>query len=165
MVSLKKEEIIILSITGLLLIISILMIKNFIIPLFFTLFLVFILNPVYKKLNKIIRNDSITSLIITILILLFLIFPIIFGIIELSKEITNIEISNFNSTLINLNNLIQNNFNYNINLIEQYNLILIKSKDLITSIVFKLPEIIFDIFIILFFYYYFSKTTEGKFIL
>ncbi len=157
MININKEEFFLIGISALFVILALFVIQPFIIPLIFTLLLAYILNPIYRKLLRKIKNKELTSAIFTIIIFLLIIIPITLISLNLIKELNQIDDTQIVSSLELLSNQISNNYNVNVNFVNQYNVLFEQANIAIQSIFYKIPEFIFQIFIILFFYYYFSK--------
>ncbi len=157
MLAIKKIDILILVITFFLFILSFVIIKSFVIPLLFTILLVYILNPIYKKLIKKLKNHALTSLIIISTFILLFVSPIVFTVITLSSDFSNFENPNFIKKLDNLNEKINNKYKINLDLKQQFKTAIDKVNKVFNSMLLKVPEFFFNIFIIIFFYYYFSK--------
>lgn len=159
----KKEDLVIFGFMILLLVVSLIMIRNFIVPLMFTLLLVYILSPFHKYVNKnIFHSQNMTSMFIAILILILLILPITYSMLQLTNEINSLNDDKILGSLNNLELILDNNFNLKLSLAEQYNLIIDRIQIIIKDIIYLVPKIMFDIFIILFFYYYFSKNYDKE---
>lgn len=159
----KKDDLVILGFIILFFVICLIMIRNFIVPLVFTLLLVYILNPLHKYINKnIFQSENLSSIFILILILILLILPVTYSMIELTNEINSLNDNEILDSLNNLELFLYNKFNLNLNLIEEFNLVIDKVQIIIKDIIYLVPKIIFDIFIILFFYYYFSKNYDKE---
>ncbi len=157
MFKIEKENIFIMILAIILLIIVFAIIKNFLVPLIFTFILTYILNPLYKKALKYLKSQEITSLIFSFLILFLILIPLFLMILNLTKEINNIDTNLFTDNLNLINDKIKTNYDINLNLVDQYKLIYSKIKEELHNFFFKLPSYLFQIFLIVFFYYYFSK--------
>lgn len=163
MLSFKKEDIVILTFICVSFVLSLFIIESFIIPLMFTLILVYILNPMYKYINKkVFHSKALTSLFLTTLILLVFIIPTIYGILEINNQIGNLDNNQMIASLNKLDLILQNNLDLNLNIVLQYDLFSSKIKENIKDIIYLVPKFIFQIFIILFFYYYFSKNCDKE---
>ncbi len=165
MLEFKKEDNIIFFMIGLLFIISVFIIKSFIIILMFTFILVYILNPIYKKLKKILKLHLFASLFIILTFLLIFILPISYAIIELSNEINVMDQGLVTENLNFLNEKVNQLLNINVDFTKQYFFFIEEFNIFIQNLIFKVPVFVFDIFLIVFFYYYFSKehSRETKF--
>lgn len=149
----KIENIILLILVAILSIISIFIIKSFILPLFFALVLVYISNPIYKKVLKAIKSHFITATIMILLFLLLFLIPLSYSIINLSEDINSIDSQKVKFFFDEINT----KFDTNINFFDIYSYNILKIKNISTDLMLNIPELIFQIFIIVFAYYYFSK--------
>lgn len=139
-------------------ILSIFIIQDFIIPLIFTGILVYMYHPLYLKINKKIKNHFITSFLSIILVLTLIVVPIVFTFLEVSGEFSNVDNDKITGALETVNNLIYDKYNFNLNLVYEYNLAIEKGNIYIKQMIFEgLPQFVFNLFIIIFFFYYFLK--------
>jgi predicted PurR-regulated permease PerM len=163
MITIRKKTFYNLLLVLVLGIISLLIIKSFIIPLIFTGILVYLFHPAYKKLIKIFRNHALTSLIMIIIILLIVIVPLTLIITEVSSEISTLEGIDIDESLNVASININERFNTNLNLTSQYHEVLgIVNNELSDLFYKKLPSFVFNVFVIVFFFYYFLKNYERE---
>ncbi len=137
--------------------ISYFIIRSFIIPLLFTFLLVYILYPLYSRLKKYTKTHTLTSLIIIFSFLILFLIPFFMLFVQISTEVLSIDSQKVESSLLHANNYFKENFNLNVNFLDEYNLFLSKSQEFVTDLVLQVPEFLFQIFLIVFFYYYFSR--------
>ncbi len=149
----KKENFYLFILIGFFAILSIYIIKSFILPLFFALVLVYISNPLYKKFLKFFRYHFIAAILMIILFLLLFLIPIGYGIFNLSNSINSID----NEKVQYFFNGINTKLNTNINFFEIYEFNILKIKIITSNLILNIAQLIFQIFIICFSYYYFSK--------
>lgn len=162
MINLNKEDFFLMGISAILMIIAIFVIQSFIIPLLFTMVLAYILNPLYRKVLRVVKNKALTSAIFIVIILLLIVVPITLISLNLIHEITQTDDTKIINSLGILSNEIKINYNVNINFQSQYNIFLDKLTLYLQSFLFKIPEFLFQIFLVLFFYYYFSKDYNSE---
>lgn len=157
MFKLTTKEIIKYSIIFFLVIVSIFIIKSFLIPLLFTVVMAFILNPIYQKIKDKVRSHIITFSIITIILLVIVIAPLTIASISFSKEATNLEDTSLESNLIKFDNFINGKMGINVNMETKYNKFSSSLDVYIEELILKIPIFLFNLFLIFFFYYYISK--------
>ncbi|MDA3855604.1 MAG: AI-2E family transporter [Candidatus Woesearchaeota archaeon] len=163
MYKIKKESVYLIILILFLSLISFFIIKKFIIPLLFTGILVYLFQPVYKKLHKIFRSDFLTSIIVSLIILGLIFVPMTLLIWEVSQEISIFENSKFENSLDDISNNINLKYNQNLNLTQEYRDVLSNSKTYFRESLYDtVIEFIFNIFIIIFFFYYFIKNYEKE---
>ncbi len=163
MLKLKKESLYLLGLVIFLAIISALIIRNFIVPLIFTAILVYLFHPVHKKLLKVFKSHLLTSLISVFIILTLLIVPTVLTLWEVSKEIKVLENQNIEQSLDSASTYINNEYQLNLNLTKEYKAMIGEVKIQIrTLFINKIPEFIFNVFIVIFFFYYFLKNYDKE---
>ncbi len=139
------------------LIISYFIVESFIVPLLFTLLLVYILHPLYLKLKKHIKSHTITSLIIILLFLLIILIPFFMMFIQLSTEVLALDTEKVEQSLSNANIYFLEKYNLEVDFVAEYELFLNRFQEIITGVVLQIPQFLFQIFLIIFFFYYFSR--------
>lgn len=157
MIQLKKEDFNIIFVLIVLLIVSFFIIRSFIVPILFTFLLVYVLNPLYIKVKKVLRYHILTSLVVIIFFLVLFIGPLIYTTIQLSKEINTLDKDSIEEKLGVVSERIKLEFGIETYLPSKYDLFIEKVDTVLENIFFKVPEFIFNLFLIIFFYYYFSK--------
>jgi len=142
----------------LIIILSIYLIKSYIVTIVGATLLAYIFYPLYKLLKKTIKNSSLASLLTTILIILIIIIPIIFAANALVGEsilffqktkdidLSNIEekISEYTSDKLEISEYVQDSLN-------KFSLYIAKET---SDFLFSLPKKILHLFILLFLMYY-----------
>ena len=165
-------------------ILALFIIKPIIMPIIFGLLLAYIFSPVYKRIQKIVKNRSLAAFLLVLSLTLIVIIPIMYFVpaivnqafevyviiqnLNLTEIINNIVETDLASTLaINLDNIIGQTFSVFLN---QFKALLL-----------NLPSLIFQFAVFLFTFYFatrdakelrnyisslspFSKTTETKFL-
>jgi len=127
-------------------VLTFLIVKSFISSFLTSIVLAYLLFPLYNKLNKYIKNKSISAAIMLILLILIIIIPTFFFINALVKE--SLLIYNYvKSGELNLDSSIYNALNK----IFQYFL------NEFSLIVINIPKFLVNVFITLFLFYYFLK--------
>ena len=157
MLQIKKEEMFLFILALIVFIIAVLIIKSFIIPLLFSMILVYILNPLYTRIRSILRFHSLTAFVVITLFLTISLAPIIYTSIQMSKQINSFETGVVDQKLLLINDKIKDKFAISLALDESYHSFIDNFRTYLESFVYKLPQILFNIFIIVFFYYYFSR--------
>jgi predicted PurR-regulated permease PerM len=157
MIDINKKDIVMISAFFSLLVVSLFVIQILIVPLIFSLILVYLLNPIYSRLKKIFKFHFVTSLSVVFLFFLVTVFPIFLVSAEMSKEVYLFETDALDSSLISLQQGIFSFTGIEVDLNSRYDLIMEKTRLYVENLVFKLPEFLFNLFLITFFFYYFSK--------
>lgn len=159
----KKTNIYLIAFTVVIAIIALFIIKNFIIPIIFTAILVYLFNPMYKKLKKILKSHIISSFLTIILILIIIITPLSLTIWNVNKEFNNIQDIEITTTLEKYSTQINEKFNTNLDLTQNYNSLIANSKTYLNEVIIKsFPIFLFNLFIIMFLLYYFQKNYEEE---
>lgn len=140
-----------------LLFISIFIIQSFLTAIVFTFLLVYILNPIYSKAKKIFRYQGLTSIIIILTFILLFLVPLAYTTVQLSKDLNNIDKNLVTSKLAFISKNIENKIGVNPNLGKRFDETIDKITLLFEQTVIKIPEFVFNLFIIIFFYFYFSR--------
>jgi len=132
------------------LLLSFFVVKELIIPILLSIILAYFFYPVYRFLNRYIKNRSICSLVMILILLLIVAIPLIFIIPVLVKESLSIYnyLSNLNIT--NLNPLIMEGINKGV----------LSFVGSISKFILTVPSILINLFITLFILYYLFKDGE-----
>ncbi len=128
------------------------LLKPYFIAILWALFLTYLLYPIYKRLNKYIKNETLTSSIMTILIALVVLIPVYLIVSIMLRESFDIYSYIRTSDLINLL------ANYNVNVAPYINKAIENvttfSLEVITQFIISVPKKILELFIILFLSFY-----------
>lgn len=151
--SIKKENIALLVLIVIFSIISLFIIKSFILPLFFALILAYISNPVYQKVLKYVKYHFLAAILMILIFTLLFLIPLCYSIINLSEDINSIDTKYVKKFFDDVNAKL----NTHINFFDIYSVQILKIKNIASDIILNIPELVFQIFIIGFAYYYFSK--------
>jgi predicted PurR-regulated permease PerM len=158
MKEIKDKNFYVFFIILILAIISLLIIKSFILPLVFTGILVYLFHPIYKIFIKVFKNHFITSILMILIIIVVIIIPFLLIISEISNEISTLDEINMTASFSQGSKYINDKFSLNINLESEYQSFISKIQKEISIFIYqKLPYFLFNIFIIIFFFYYFLK--------
>lgn len=163
MEKIKNETIFFASILLILSLISFFILKKFIIVVFFTVILVYVLKPFHIFLKNICKSQILTSVIVMLLFLLSIFLPIAYAFLEFSQEIKDIDTDILENRIADFSIYLNQNFAININLVKEFNAFKQGLSSNIESLIYLLPEIILELFIIVFLYYYFSKERNTEF--
>jgi len=130
-------------------ILAFLIVKSFVTSLLTSIVLSYLIYPIYKRLNKYVKNNSISALIMVILLIIILVIPTFFIINSIFKE--SLLIYNYiKSFELSLDPSISNALNK----ATQY--IVTEASNLVISI----PKFILHAFITMFLFYYFLRDGE-----
>ncbi|MCA9460438.1 MAG: AI-2E family transporter, partial [Nanoarchaeota archaeon] len=157
MINIRKEEYFTYITLLVLTILAFFIIKSFIIPLIFSFILVYLFNPVYKRIFNLFKTHTLSSLVIIFAFLIVFILPISIIVVEFSSQISSIDNAKISENLIIFSSIINSKLSSDIDLNIVYNNFLADFDSYTTEILFKIPFFIFHIFIVVFFYYYFSR--------
>ncbi|MFW5704571.1 MAG: AI-2E family transporter [Nanoarchaeota archaeon] len=157
MIQIKKGDIVLLGIAFILMILSFFIIESFILPLAFTVVLVYILNPLYVRWKKVLRFHFLTSVTLVLFAILIFLIPISYSVVGLANELNSINETQVYEKLASVSDSIEQGLGVDINLISTYNRFISGLRDILSIIFAQLPELAFELFLIVFFYYYFSK--------
>ncbi|MFW6286214.1 MAG: AI-2E family transporter [Nanoarchaeota archaeon] len=158
MKEIKDKSFYVLIIVLVLAIISLFIIKSFILPLVFTGLLVYLFHPVYKIFIKVFKNHFITSIFMILVIIAVIIIPFLLIVSEISNELSTLDDINMTASLNYGSEYLNEKFHLNINLENEYQSFISKLQQDISIFIYqKLPYFLFNIFIIIFFFYYFLK--------
>jgi len=128
------------------------LLKPYFIAILWALFLTYLFYPVYKRLKKYIKNETLTSAIVTILIALVILIPVYLIVSIILKESFNIY------SYIRTSDVINVLANYNINIAPYLNTAIENvttfSLEVITQFIISVPKKILELFIILFLSFY-----------
>jgi predicted PurR-regulated permease PerM len=145
-----------------LLILSFLMIKSYIVTILGAIILVYLFYPIYKKLNQKIKNKTISASLMLLLVITIIVLPIIFLINMMVNESLNLYQYVLSLDLSFLNTLTyQNNLNYYVS-----NILSAISKylfELLSKFVISIPGKILHIFIMFFVMFYLFRDGERFF--
>lgn len=164
MINIRKDEILLLFVVLVLSILFFFIIQSFIIPIIFSLFLVYFLHPLYEKIHKYTRYHFLTSCSIILFFLLLFILPILYTLLGLYKDITTMDMVQVEHASTLFNQVLLTKFGVNLNLSEHILTFMASTKTMTYDALTQVPTFLFHIFLIVFFYYFFSKnyTLERK---
>lgn len=154
----KTENIFLITLIIILSLLSLYIIKSFVLSLVFALMLVYISNPMYKKLLKGVKYHFIAAIIMIILFILVIVIPLGFSMVNLSKDLDSLNDYKIKLFFDDLNTKL----NTNINFFEMYSSQVLQVKKSTNDFMMNIPQIIMQIFVIGFAYYYFSKYYNGE---
>lgn len=159
----KEQNLYLLSFILFLAVISLFIIKNFIVPIIFTAILVYIFHPAYNKLILVLRSHMLTSFILVIFILSLIIIPTVFTYIQISKEFSTLDDNQIQDSLDKFSININERYGIDVNLTKEYTSLVTKSKTYVRNTLFNaIPIFIFNLFIIIFLFYYFLKNYQSE---
>lgn len=160
----RYETIFFLTILLILFLVSYFILQNFLILVIFTIVLVYVLKPVHLFFKKILKSQVLTSFIIMLLFLSAIFLPISYAVLTFSVELENIDLGVLEEKLDSLSVYFLEQFSMSVDFQKEFNNFRERISFGIESLIYVLPEIFLELFLILFLYYYFSKEGNTEFL-
>lgn len=144
-------------------IISLLIIKSFIVQIIFSGILVYLFQPLYRRLIKVIPSHFIVSIFMIILILVVLLVPVGLVVWNFTNELSKLNSSSIDESLDYYSDQINYYLPTNVDLSKEYRSFLVIINDYLKNSIFlQVSKFVFNIFIIMFLFYYFLKNSKEE---
>lgn len=152
---LKQIFLIILFFT--LFIVSLLVVNILIVPLLVSIILVYLLNPLYERIKRVVKFHFISSALVMLIFFSLFIIPSFFVYFELTKELHTIDFVTLETSMGKVNSAITNSLGFELELHKKTANVGDKLHLFMEGTLYKIPIFLFHIFLISFFYFYFSR--------
>ncbi len=163
MYKIKRESVYLFSFIVFLAIISLLIIKSFIVQIIFSGILVYLFQPLYRRLIKVIPSHFIVSIFMIILILVVLLVPVGLVVWNFTNELSKLNSSSIDESLDYYSDQINYYLPTNVDLSKEYRSFLVIINDYLKNSIFlQVSKFVFNIFIIMFLFYYFLKNSKEE---